>query len=313
MHLKNVIPAEQKRAIDDVVRKVLCGQRAPQRLYALQPGGGPGTFPDGKHYKIEMVGPSNHVTLMRLLDMVESAKMRTHRVVGTLGGLGSLSECEIARIAVTEQDRRFEFITTPISPLTGVEGKHPSEGSLFGLRLRGAKSIKEYLYQMMRGINGGLRTFLVWDDVILECVYRLQQRNIMPLDIAFKVSIFAGVTNAFGLNRWVDDFPFVTSINPVALKLKDLAELRRMGHGLVSFDVHNNTMLSMDGLDRTREIHKIIRVAAPVIVKIERGERVATLMNERSLVQDVFPLVIESTRKFLEHMKKYPELEMVER
>lgn len=313
MYLENAIDSIRKRMIDEVVEEVLRG--TPMRATALADSvGGPSTFPGEKHWQIELVGPSDPSTLEALLDMANKHHIPVHRIVGTLPGLGLLSDRSISQMAKIARDGNVEFIATPISPLDGVEGKHPSEGSLFGVRLRSARSIKRYLYQMVRGAQGGLQIFLVWDEVILECALRLWRRVITP-SVQFKVSIFGGVANSFALNNWLDTDSLyaVTSINPVALKVADFAELRALGKRDVPFDIHNNTTDLMDGLDRTREIHKIIKVAAPVNVKIERGENVAALMNERSLVRDVFPLVIKSAKKFLAHMEKYPELKMVEK
>ncbi len=277
------------------------------------------TFPGGGHYKIELVGPNSPSTLGELVVMTFKAGIPVHRVVGTLGGLQNLSDRDIQAIADISDLAGIEFIATPIMPLTNVEGTHPSQGSFFGIHLRGTETVGLYLYQLLRGIELGLRSFLIWDFAALECAEYLRAKGAIPSDVSFKVSIFGGSANIVDIMNWKyrynhhspgDRLTAVTAINPVALSVYGFAELRRSSRFIPSFDVHITTLDSMGGLDRTEESHEIIRVASPVSVKIERGEDVSAMMDEKKLLGDVLPKVIESAEKFLKHMANYPELRM---
>lgn len=283
------------------------------------------TFPGGGHYQIELVGPNNPVTLARLFEMAGDAGIPVHRVVGTLGGLEDLSDDEIIESVRIERMKRFELIATPIMPLTNVEGvsegKHPSEGSFFGIHLRGVETVRRYLTQLFRGRELGLRSFLIWDPAALKGAHYLQEHGLIPADIALKASIFGGSSHAVDVHNWmwIHDYrnrlmrTAVTAVNPVPLTVAGFAEIRKATPADVALDIHITTLDSMGGLDRIEEAHEIIRVAAPVNIKIERGSCVSAMMNETELFNDVLPKVIESAKKFLEHMKKYPELKMVEK
>lgn len=293
----------------------------------------PFTFRRGGHYKIELVGPNSPATFEKLLTIVQKENIPVHRVVGTLGGFGKLSDQDLKAIASLSSASGVEFIATPISPLTNIEGiaegKHPSEGSFFGLHLRGTGTIYQYLYEMLRGVECGLRSFLIWDFGALDCVEYLKAIGQLPSDVTFKVSIFAGSAHAPDCVNWgwrhnsfqisSRAFPTInpgrslssiSSINPVALPWHEFAALRVIMKQFVPFDIHITTLDSMGGLDRTDESHEIIRVASPVNVKIERGAGVAELMDEQALFSSVIPKVVESTKRFLDHIAVYSNILM---
>lgn len=283
------------------------------------------TFPKGGQWQDELVGPDSPETLVRLLDMAEREEVTVHRVVGTLGGLQDIPDQKIRNMVSIEHDRNIELIATPIMPLTNVEGvpegKHPSEGSFFGIHLRGAETVRQYLTQLVRGRRLGLRHFLIWDHAALRGVQYLLEHGLIPADITLKASIFGGSGHAVDVHNWMwlHDFqnrPMrtpVTAVNPVPLTVAGLAEIRKNIPADVALDIHITTLESMGGLNRIADAHEIIRVASPVNIKIERGPRVSAMMNEAELFNDVLPNVIESAKKFLAHMNKYPELRMVEK
>lgn len=283
------------------------------------------TFPGGGHYQIELVGPNNPATFRQLIAMTHRAEISVHRVVGTLGGIDGLSDGDIWELANIANNNGIEFIATPIMPLTNVEGvaenKHPSQASWFGPHCRGVKTVKAYLTQMCRGIEFGLRRFLIWDFGALACAQYLWIYHKIPADVRFKASIFAGSGHAVDVHNWMwrNDYrgtpirTAVTAVNPVPLEVAGFAEIRQAIPDDVALDIHVATLVKMLGLDRIEEAGEIIRVASPVNVKIERGEEVAALMDEQTLLGDVFPKEIESAQKFLKHMKKYPKLKMVEK
>lgn len=289
------------------------------------------TFPGGGHYQIELVGPNSPKTLMRLLDMARNKNVPVHRVVGTMNGLGDpsgrkiVSDNEIKEMVRIERGEGIELIAAPIMPLTNVEGvaenKHPSQASWFGPHCRGVKTVKAYLTQMCRGIDLGLRCFLIWDFGALAGAQHSWTRREIPADVRFKASIFGGASHAIDVKNWLwrEDRlhrpvrTAVTAVNPVPLEIAGFAEIRQATPADVALDVHVTTLIKMLGLDRIEEAGEIIRVASPVNVKIERGEEVAALMDEQTLCSDVFPQEIESAKKILAHMKKYPELKMVEK
>lgn len=283
------------------------------------------TFPGGGHYKIELVGPNNPDTFRQLIRAAYRAEILPHRVVGTLGGLEDISDRDICGLADLSIYHDIEYIAAPIMPLTNVEGvaekKHPCEASFFGIHLRCTETVWRYLIQLLRGVQFGLRSFLIWDFAALDCAQYLIAHGKIPADVKFKASIFGGSSHAVDVHNWMwrNDYrgipirTAVTAVNPVALPVAGFAEIRQMIPADVALDIHFTTLDSMGGLDRIEDAHEIIRVAAPVNVKIERGPRVSAMMNEAELFNDVLPKVIESARNFLANMKKYPELKMVEK
>lgn len=281
-------------------------------------------FPHGGHYQMELVGPNSPATFEKLLDVVRKKEVPVHRVVGTLGGFGDLSDADLKAIADISASSGVEFIGTPISPLLNVEGvkekKHPCEGSFFGLHLRGTNTVVQYLYQMLRGVECGLRTFLIWDIGALDCVEYMKSQGKLPGGVNFKVSVFAGSAHAGDLENWVlrnnfngsgRIFSSISSINPVALLAHEFSVLRMTLKKPVPLDVHLTTLDSMCGIDRTKEMPGIIRWASPVNVKIERGAGVAELMDKKTLFDSVIPKIVASAKKFQAHLEEYhPDIRM---
>jgi hypothetical protein len=271
------------------------------------------TFTTGEHYKLELVGPNNAATLYALLEMTAKAGIRPHRIVGFLGGLGSLSDAEIKDSVNMSKSEGFELVVAPISPATNIEGfaegKQPCEGSLFGPHLRGAETVELYLEQLIRGVELGVRSLLVWDFAAFDGAQDLIERKKIPLDIAFKISIFGGASHAVDLENWMSRLrrPSNTSLNPVPLPVRGFGELRYVFPHEPALDVHMTTLDSMLGLDRIHEAHEIIRVASPVYAKIEQGVNVPAMCDERTVLRDVLPRVVASAQRFLTHMERYPE------
>lgn len=292
--------------------------------FTLLPTSG-ATFPTGEHYRIELVGPNNARTLRAFMELARKYDVPVRRFVGTLGGLDKLSSYDARDlVSAINNDYDIEYIATPIWPLTGVAGvldkKHPCEASFWGVHLT-SDALKAYMYQLRRGIDFGFNHFLIWDTAALDEVDKLRAKGEIPDSIRFKVSIFAGVANVSNAEDWLYRYnrkesrwslasSMVGSINPVPLSISGLAELRQALAG-TPVDAHATTLNSMLGLDRiVKEAHEIIRVASPVYIKIERGDWVASMMDEATLLGDVLPRTIASARKLSDHMRLYPEFRM---
>lgn len=278
----------------------------------------PVTFPHGGQYQIELVGPNSPATLEELLNAAQKAELPVHRVVGTLGGFGELSGADLKAFSDISASSSVEFIGTPISPLTNVEGvkekKHPCEWSLCGVHLRGTDTVYQYLYQMLRGIEQGLRTFLIWDFAALDCAEYMKSQGKLPGGVSFKVSVFAGSAHSRDCENWAwrnnsfysrRNFSSISSLNPVALPAHEFAQLRRSLGKFVPFDVHDTTFDKMLGLDRIDEMPNIIRWASPVNVKFERGESVNDCWNEELLRSSVIPKEVRSAKRFVKYLEEY--------
>lgn len=260
--------------------------------------------------RMELVGPNNPLTFAELMNAAEKKGVHPDRVVGTLGGFGGLKDGDLMKMAAVALAYDSQFIGTPISPLMNVEGVkegwQPCEGAFFGLHLRDEETIEEYLFQLIRGAENGLRRFLAWDRVVLPCVHLLQHRGILPTTIFFKASIFGGCSHAYDVQRWWR-WATVESVNPVPLKVGGFGRLRQACPE-TPFDIHFTALDSMGGLNRMKEAHEIISAAAPVNVKIERGKDVPAMADQATLLKKVLPKVLDSTKEFLDAMKSHPDI-----
>lgn len=283
-----------------------------------EPQTSPFTFPHGGQYQIELVGPYSPASFEELLNAAQKAELPVHRVVGTIPGFAGLSDADLKAFANISASSGVEFIGTPISPLTNVEGvkekKHPCEWSFCGVHLRGTDTVYQYLYQMLRGIEQGLRTFLIWDIGALDCAEYMKSEGELPGGVSFKVSVFAGSAHSrdceiwgwrrdiFGLRM---SFSSISSLNPVALPAHEFAQIRRNLGKFVPLDVHVTTFDKMLGLDRRIEMPDIIRWASPVNAKFERGDSVNDCGDENLLRSSVIPKEIQSAKRFVEYLEEY--------
>lgn len=290
-----------------------------------EPQKSPFTFPHGEQYQIELVGSHNPATFEELLNAAQKAELPVHRVVGTIPGFAGLSDADLKAFADISKSSGVEFIGTPVSPSTNVEGfkekKQPCEWSLCGVHLRGVDTVYQYLYQMLRGIECGLRTFLIWDIGALDCAEYMKAQGKLPGGVSFKVSVFAGSSHGRDCENWgwrrdIFDlrriFSSISSLNPVALPAHEFARLRRSLGKFVPFDVHVTTFDKMLGLDRTVDVMpNVIRWASPVNAKFERGDSVNDCGDENLLRSSVIPKEIQSAKRFVEYLKKYhPDIRM---
>ena len=233
-------------------------------------------FPDQAHYRIEISGVERLSTLDALLEEMEKEQVPVHRIISTVMGATYLPRRELEEFARTASEAGLEVIMTPgPRPLWDI-GKQVNspEGGLSGLRMRGSDSLRHLLSDIQRCVEVGIRGFLVWDEGVLSLVNQLRAEGLLPPDVVFKVSIFAGHANPAGARVLAQ--LGANTFNPVAdLTLPMLASLRRVVS--LPMDVHVLLFDSFGGHNRMYECPEIARIASPVYFKIEPGPSVGAL------------------------------------
>ena len=235
------------------------------------------TFPDGAHYRVELSGIETPKVLVAAIDEARKQGVPFHRSVSAVRGASMLTREQLKEFARIAYDNEVEVIMTPGPRPTWYTGRQIAtpEGAISGLRMRGMDTVKHYLMDIERCVDIGFRGFLVWDEGVLSLLDTMKQNGDLPMDIIFKVSIFAGHANAAGV-KLVESLG-AGSCNPVAdLTLPQLASIRKVVN--LPLDVHIQLWASMGGYNRIYETPEIARVTSPCYFKMEPGPGLAMYM-----------------------------------
>ncbi len=237
------------------------------------------TFPGGAHARIEISGIETPSNLEAMVKEADRRNITVHRVISLVKGATLLDDQELKYFAQIGADNDLELLVNPVASRGWDNGRQYStkEGYVSGMRLRGHDMMYNYLREIDRCLEAGLRGFLVTDEGMLTVLNGLREEGIIPSNVKFKVSVFAGHGTAAGAkmlqNLGADSF------NPLAdLTLPMLASIRQGGLE-IPMDVYMSLVESMGGFQRYHEAGEIARIAAPVYFKIEPGPSEADLYN----------------------------------
>ncbi len=232
------------------------------------------TFPDGANYRMEISGIERPSTLRALIEEREKRDIPIHRLICTVMGSTYLTDDELEEFAQLAHDNDMEVIITP-GPRSGWNtGRQIAtpEGALSGLRVRGSDNLVRAFKDVKRCIDFGFRGFLVTDEGMLWLANEMKKKGIIPDDVTFKVSIYAGHANAAG-GKLLEDLGAGT-FNPLGdISIPMFASIRQAID--IPIDIHIELAESMGGFNRFYEGPDMARVASPCYFKIEPGEGLA--------------------------------------
>jgi hypothetical protein len=228
------------------------------------------TFPDGGHYRMEISGVERVSALETLVVEAERQAVPVHRIIATVGGATYLTRAELQEFAQIARDKRIEVVMTPGPRRAWDVGRQmaTAEGLVSGMRLRGMDAVRHWLKDIERCIEAGFRGFLVADEGMLWLASQLRDRGVIPDDVIFKLSVFAGQANPAGAR--VAEQLGANTFNPLAdLDLAMLSAIRSSIR--IPMDIYLCLVSSMGGFVRFYEAAEIARITSPCYFKIEPG------------------------------------------
>jgi hypothetical protein len=234
------------------------------------------TFPDGANYRIEISGVENLTVLRALIDEMDKRDVPVHRLISTVMGSTLLSDKELEEFAQVAHDAKLEIILTPGPRALWDTGRQVAtpEGGLCGIRYRGMKGLIETVDDIRHCIDLGFKGFLIVGEGGLYAVSEMRKRDLIPKDVVFKLSIFAGHANPAGAK--VLESLGADTFNPVGdLSLPQLAAIRQVVK--IPMDLHVWLFDSWGGFNRIYEAPEMARVCSPCYFKIEPGPGVGAL------------------------------------
>ncbi|MFC5724217.1 peptidase [Streptomyces gamaensis] len=227
--------------------------------------GSQAAFPDGSHFRIEVPTVNSVQAAETLLRESRRRGITINRVTETRGMYRHTAR-EIAAYVALGQEYGAEILMS-VGPRASYDigaGAQTPEGSRIGYRLRGQEQLVRAVEDVKRGIDLGVRGFVVYDEGLLWVLGRLRTAGDLPADLHLKVSAHCGQGNPASAQML--EMLGAGSFNPVRdLTLPMIAALRRAV--TIPLDCHVDNPRSSGGFIRTYEAPDIVRVAAPVYLK----------------------------------------------
>ncbi|GAB6063426.1 hypothetical protein [Deferrisoma palaeochoriense] len=255
----------------------------------------PHRFPGGGHARIEISGAETVSNLEVMVREAEKRGVTVHRVISVVKGTTLMDKQELRDFAQLGAENKLEIVVNPMAARAWDNGRQylTKEGYVSGMRMRGHDMMYYFLRELDRCIEAGIRGFLTTDEGMLRLTAKMRADGVLPKDVKFKISVFAGHGTAAG-GKLLEELG-ADSFNPLAdLTLPMLASIRS---GVkIPLDVYISLVESMGGFQRLHEAADIARVAAPVYFKIEPGPSEAALYNtwvDRKMLDD---LMVERVR-----------------
>jgi hypothetical protein len=147
---------------------------------------------------------------------------------------------------------------------TGAQITAPS-GKNLGARLRGMDQLIYAVEDVRRACGLGIRSILVSDEGLLWLVDQMKRDGQLPADLIIKVSVQMGAANPLAI-RLVEQLGATTYNPPTDLSLPQIAAIRQVVR--LPLDIYVEAPDDFGGFIRYYEVPQLIRVAAPVYVKL---------------------------------------------
>lgn len=223
-------------------------------------------FDDGAHYRIEIPSVEGPRVMEAVLEEAARLSVPVHRV-SQGSGIMLLTDAEIEAMADMGRQAGVEvslFVGPRAAWDTGAQITSPA-GKNLGARLRGMDQLVYAVEDVRRACELGIRSILVADEGLLWLVDQLKKAGQLPAGLIIKVSVQMGAANPLSI-RIVEQLGATTYNPPTDLTLAQIAAIRQVVR--IPLDIYVEAPDDFGGFIRHYEVPQLIRVAAPVYVKL---------------------------------------------
>jgi hypothetical protein len=242
-------------------------------------------FPDGAHYRIEIPSVEGPAVLRAVMTQAAEEGITVNRVSQGSGAM-LLSGAELAEMAKIGADSGIE-VSLFIGPReewdVGSIAQSAEGPSRAGL-IRGVRQLRYAIDDVLRGVDRGIRGFLVADAGLLELLADMQAGGQIPASVVWKVSAMLAPANPLTVSQ-LERLGGSTINVPADVTLGQLAEMRSAT--TLPLDLYVEAPSGMGGVVRGQEAADLVAVAAPMYVKFG-------LRNSRLLYPSGLHLVEEA-------------------
>lgn len=222
-------------------------------------------FDDGADFRIEIPTINSLKALEALLHEAENQGVTINRVTETLGMFRHTSQ-EISDYVAITSEHGIELMMS-VGPRASYDisaSVNTSQGRMVGYRLRGQEQIVRAIKDVARGIELGIRGFVVYDEGLLFLLSEMRRELLIPSEVHLKASAHMGYANPTSisiLQRLGAD-----SINPIRdLDLSVLGAIRQAVS--VPLDIHTDNPAESGGFIRFYEVPQFVSRTSPVYLK----------------------------------------------
>ena len=226
----------------------------------------PKRFPDGAQYRVEIPSVEGPRALAAVLEEAERQSVLIHRV-SQGSGIMLLTDEEIREMARLGHASGIEvslFVGPRAAWDTGAQVT-ASAGKNLGARLRGMEQVVFAAEDIRRACALGMRSVLVADEGLLWLATEMKKSGELPNDLVLKVSVQMGAANPISI-RWMEQLGAGTYNVPTDLSLPQLAAVRQVVS--LPLDIYVKAPDDLGGFVRHYEVPEMVRVAAPMYVKL---------------------------------------------
>jgi hypothetical protein len=221
-------------------------------------------FSDGLRYRIEIPSVEGPRVLEAVLDEAERRSVPVRRV-SQGSGVMMLTDGEIRELARLGADAGVE-----VSLFLGPRGAWDAGGQSLvtaaaGGVARGSAGVEASVAEVRRGVALGIRSFLVADLGALKELGDLRRSGELPSSLVLKTSVLLPCANP-ATARTLEELGATTINVSTDLSPAELGELR--AGCSAPLDVYVEVPDDQGGFVRFYEVPDIVRVAAPVYVKL---------------------------------------------
>ena len=221
-------------------------------------------FADGVRYRVEIPSVEGPRVLAAVLDEAERRAVPVRRI-SQGSGVMMLTDAEIREMASLGAEAGVE-----VSLFLGPRGAWDTGGQSFvtaaaGGVARGRSAIDASVAEVHRGVALGIRSFLVADLGVLATLGTMRRGGELPANVVLKTSVLMSCANP-ETARTLENLGATTINVSTDLSPAELGELRAAC--TAPLDVYVEVPDDQGGFVRFYEIPEIVRLAAPVYVKL---------------------------------------------
>jgi len=222
-------------------------------------------FPDGASFRVEIPSVEGARVLEEVVRAAEGHEIVVNRVSQGSGAM-LLSDVELREMAAIGADAGLE-VSLFVGPREewGITAMARADaGGAVGANIRGLRQLRYAVEDVLRAVDGGIRSFLVADIGLLRLLHRAQVAGDIPADVVWKVSVMIAPSNPATVGV-LEDLGASTINLPTDLTLAELAEMRA-GCSL-PLDLYLEAPDPLGGVVRAEQLHDIVSVSAPLYAK----------------------------------------------
>jgi hypothetical protein len=223
-------------------------------------------FVDGGQYRIEIPSTEGPRSLAAVIEEAAARRVAIHRV-SQGSGIMLMTEEEICEMAALGRRAGIEvnlFVGPRATFDIGAQA-YAAAGKSLGLSLRGADQLVYALEDVKRAVRLGIESVLVSDIGLIAAIGRLKKSGQLPAGLIIKTSVMMAPANPASA-RLLEDLGATTINIPSDLTLPQVAAIRAAIDAPIDFYIEAPD--NIGGFIRYYELPELIRVAAPVYVKL---------------------------------------------